>query len=137
MPDAFKLPTTRDPADGFVVVTLWKHARSRSAAFAYEHYTRLEDAAAHYRRPGPQFEAHGIFAAKDGLPHGEPLDADIIAAVAGGRPRLYGLRQYQPNSPENMRYREDRHASGRPPGAPRGVPGITFGESVEADGDAA
>lgn len=119
--------------DGFVVVTLWKHARSRSSAMAYEHYERIEDAAAHYRNPGPQFTPHGIFATKDGMPVGQPLAADIIACVAGGKMRCYGLREYQPNSPENMRYREDRRASGRPPGAPRGVPGVTFGE---ADGKA-
>lgn len=122
MPDSL----TRDIPDGFVVVTIWTEASSRSASFAYEHYARLEDAAAHYRQPGQRFKPHGIFACKDGMPHGDPLDAATIASVIGGRPRLYGLREYQPNSPENMRYREDRHAERRPPGEPRGVPGVTY-----------
>jgi len=108
MPDVTILQDDNRP-DGFVVVTLWKYARSRSSAMAYEHYERIEDAAAHYRNPGPQFTSHGIFATKDGMPVGQPLAADIIACVAGGKMRCYGLREYQPNSPENMRGRERRH----------------------------
>ena len=132
MPDTY-LSAQREQEskhNGYVVVTIWENARSWSASLAFEHYERLEDAAAHYRHPGPQFRGHAILLAKDGLPTGESLPADVIMSVLGGKRHLYGLREYEPNSPENMHYREERHREGRPPGAPRGVPGVTFDDKI-------
>lgn len=108
MPDMYA--PRSDAPDGFVVVCIFKYARLRDCAYTYEHYTRLEDAAAHYRNPGPDFTAHGIFTAKDGMPVGQPLAADIVACVAGGRMRCYGLREFNNNTPENIRYRERARA---------------------------
>ncbi len=130
MPDTLMSPEEAQRHNGYVVVTIWEKATSLSASLAYEHYERLEDAAAHYRHPGQQFRGHKILLAKDGLPTGEELPADIIVSVLGGKRHLYGLREYEPNSPENMRYREARHSEGRPPGVPRGVPGVTFGNGA-------
>ncbi len=122
MPDTY-LSAQREQEsqhDGYVVVTIWEKATRPSTRFAYEHYDNLKDAVAHYRHPGPQFQGYDIQLAKDGLPLGKSLPADIILSVMGGKRHLYGLREYEPNSPENMRYREMRHEEGRPPGISRG-----------------
>lgn len=93
-------------ADGFVVCTIWKRARRRDCAFAYEHYSRLADAVAAYRKPDRDFVPHGIFAAKDGLPFGPPLDMQTILSVEPGTPRQYGLQEFCPVSVEHMQLRE-------------------------------
>ncbi|MBU6408072.1 MAG: hypothetical protein KGS44_13240 [Alphaproteobacteria bacterium] len=95
-----------EAADGYVVCLIWTQARIRSCAFAYEHYERLADAVAAYRKPGRDFAAHGIFASKDGLPIGPALDVATILSVQPGEKRAYGLREWSPVTPEHMTLRE-------------------------------
>lgn len=103
-----------EAANGFVVCTIWMHAKTYAGSFAYENYTKLADAVAAYHNPGSSFKAHGIFPARDGLPIGGPLDMKVIDAVTPGEKRSYGLREWCPITPENMQLRERARESVEP-----------------------
>lgn len=104
------MPTT---ANGFVVVSRWLPARTVHASYAYEAFESLPEATTYYRRLAAgkvrDFAAHGMFAVHDGLPPTGAMDAEAIAQVLPAvPPRVYGIREYEPNSPENLRLREQR-----------------------------
>jgi len=100
-------------ATSFVVVSRWLPARLPNTRYAYEAFTTLAEAVGYHRRLEAgivrDFASHGIFAATDGLPVGGALSIAAIDAVQpGGGVRRCGLREYEPNSPENMALREAR-----------------------------
>lgn len=108
-------PSSATEADGFVVVARWTRGRTPATSRVFEEFEILADAAAWFRNPPLDFEPIGIFASKDGLPVAAgSIPMDVIDAVkCGYRPCRYGLREFEPNTIENLKGREQRRADAR------------------------
>lgn len=90
MPDTLS-PVMMTQADGFVVVSWWRHADCKavppySGEYSYEHFDTLAEAefchAEYEAGEHSRAQARGIFAVRDGLPFGPALPIGQIAVAA-------------------------------------------------------